>query len=194
MPERLVSWSGPDPQRVESAYVRLGADSLVAHGASTAPEFVLSYALTTGPQWVTSALDVDARGVGWHRSLALRHVDGTWTAQWYGDDVAGFELPDLTGAIDCDLGLCPLTNSMPVLRHRLIDAAQSGDRSSVEFTMVWVSVPDLAVHISLQTYGAADPVDGGGAQITYASERFATMLEFDADGLIVNYPGLAYRR
>ncbi|GAA3847547.1 hypothetical protein GCM10022403_094070 [Streptomyces coacervatus] len=75
------------------------------------------------------------------RTLDLRRDDaGRWTAD-------GEPLRGVDGALDCDLGLCPLTNSMPVLRHGLHLAP--GER---EFLMAWVSVPGLVVRPSRQTY------------------------------------------
>lgn len=187
---RLVGWSGVDPNRVDSAFVTLGADRLSAHGTSTTPDYASRYSLTTGPRWETTALDVSIHD---GRSLTLWRTDDGWSATWRGAGTEEFELPDLTGALDCDLGRCPLTNTMPVLRHRLLAAARTGDRSPVELMMAWVSVPDLAVHVSRQTYSAAEPVDGGGALVHFESDDFATVIEFDADAVVRNYPGLAYR-
>lgn len=57
------------------------------------------------------------------------------------------------GAVDCDLGRSPLTNVMPVRRHRLHEAP-----GAVDFLMAWVSVPDLGVHRSRQRYEHLRPV------------------------------------
>ncbi|ELS58086.1 hypothetical protein STVIR_0935 [Streptomyces viridochromogenes Tue57] len=46
--------------------------------------------------------------------------------------VNGERLPDMEGAVDCDLGLCPLTSTMPVLRHRLHQVP-----ATHEFLMAW---------------------------------------------------------
>lgn len=103
------------------------------------------------------------------------------------------QLPDLEGALDCDLGLCPLTNTMPILRHDLVEASHRGDDGSHDLVMAWVSVPDLAVRRSEQRYTVSDPIDEGGALVVYASEDFRTTIEADVDGLVVNYPGLGRR-
>jgi uncharacterized protein len=198
--ERLLAWRGPEPQRVDVAAVRLGSDRLSAHGTSTARDHTTEYRLQTDTGWVTRRLAVRTRGDGWTRTLLLeRSADGTWSAHRAveaaartSEDDAG--LPDLTGALDCDLGLCPLTNTMPVLRHDLVRRAHEGAGTSVDLTMAWVSVPDLTVHASSQTYGALHPVDpGGGAVLGFSSEGFATAIEVDADGLVVAYPGIALR-
>ena len=199
MTTRLLSWHGVDPLRVEAARVRLSADRLEAHGTSTTAEYVLAYRLATGPGWVTRVLAVEVVGDGWRRDVTLdRGSEGRWSAAWTGDGVDDLALPGgevLSGAVDCDLSLCPLTNSMPILRHRLVDAARDGDDTPVDLVMAWVSVPDLAVTASAQRYAAGDQVHlpGGGALVHFASEGFATTIEVDGDGLAVTYPGLAYR-
>ena len=62
-------------------------------------------------------------------------------------------MEEVQGALDCDLGLSPLTNFMPIRRRRLLDGGEAH-----EFLMAWVSVPDLGVHRSEQRY---EPVDAG---------------------------------
>ncbi|MFD3935214.1 putative glycolipid-binding domain-containing protein [Streptomyces sp. NPDC058611] len=150
----------------------------------TEPEpYWLSYELETAEGYVTRRLGVRVEDAGRVRELDLRRsAVGGWT-------VDGHSRPDLEGALDCDLGLCPLTNSMPVLRHALHrNAGEHG------FLMAWVSVPDLAVRPSRQTYAHLGRTGSGGALIRYASGDFAADVQFDADGLVVDYPDLARRR
>jgi hypothetical protein len=191
---RLVLWRGPDPERFDAATVVFDARSLQSHGTSVTGEYALAFRLTTGPEWITRELHVTSRGEDWWRSLLLRRGDdGRWNATW--DGAGGGQppddLPDLRDALDCDVGLCPLTNTMPILRHDYIGAAHRGETGSRDFLMAWVSVPDLTVHTSLQHYSVGEPVHVGGALVGYASGRFRTTLEVDADGLVANYPGLA---
>ena len=96
-------------------------------------------------------------------------------------------MPGVDGARDCDLGLCPLANTMPVLRHDLHRAP--GER---EFLMAWVSVPELSVRPSPQTYTHLERT-GAGGRVRFASGDFRSDLLFDEDGLVVDYPSLARR-
>lgn len=184
MSERLrtVAWAKDDPHGVELAEVRLSRSSLTASGIAVGSDPVpyrLDYSLETAPDFVTTLLRVEARGEGLHKTLDLRRsATGEWRA---GDD----ELQELAGALDCDLGLSPLTNSMPVLRHGLLDTT-----TSVELLMAWVSVPDLTVHASRQGYtGLGDGV------VRYESldGSFAADIVFDEDGLVIDYPGIGRR-
>jgi hypothetical protein len=97
---------------------------------------------------VTSRLALTARGEGWLRSLELsRDESGVWRATFEASGEPPLAAPtadlaSLAGALDCDLGLSPLTNSMPVLRHSLLEGG-----GPIDFRMAWVSVPDLSVTV-----------------------------------------------
>ena len=197
---RLVTWLGPEPRRVDVAHVRLDTDRLSAHGSSTCASHVVTYRLRTGAAWVTRALDVAVEGDGWCRTLTLRRTQsGHWSARRCESSDSGPEtdepvvLPDLDAALDCDLGLCPLTNTMPILRAGLVEASQRGEARRAELTMAWVSVPDLRVTSSAQVYESGVPVVGGGAQVHFTSEGFAAHIEVDADGLVASYPSIGRR-
>jgi hypothetical protein len=197
---KLVGWIGPEPVRVDVAGVRLAPDHLTAHGSSTTADYVLTYRLLTEPSWTTRRLEVRVDGDGWSRELALRRDDdGTWSSRHTaatGDGepvITAAEHDELDGALDCDLALCPLTNTMPVLRHGLLDASRSGDARQVDLTMAWVSVPDLEVVTSAQRYDSGVAVAGGGVQLRYQAGSFVEHIEFDADGLVVSYPSIGRR-
>ena len=194
MTRRSVAWVKDDPFGVEFAEVTLSGDSLSAVGVSVGTEpavYRLDYTLQTGPRWVTTRLALTARGEGWERTLDLRRSDaGVWlaVAESTGDaplPPPGGDVAQLTGAPDCDLGLSPLTNTMPVLREELLE----GDRS-VEFLMAWVSVPDLGVHASPQRYTSLER-----RLVRYESldSDFTADITFDSDGLVVDYPGIGRR-
>ncbi|MBO1334118.1 putative glycolipid-binding domain-containing protein [Streptomyces sp. VRA16 Mangrove soil] len=180
------TWTVTAGSGCETAWVEWGDGALRAHGRAfgvgPGPYWV-TYELETGEQYVTRRLRVcveDADGV---RELELlRDAD---SGQWSGN---GRVLAGLDGALDCDLGLCPLTNTMPVRRHALHRAP--GERT---FLMAWVAVPELTVTPSRQTYTHLGPTENGGARVRYASGTFRADVEFDAEGLVVDYPRLAHR-
>ena len=198
MPDwRLLAWIGDDPERVEAAQVLLDGDALRARGTSATADHTRSWALECGAGWATRRLRIDLQGDGWARSLDLRRDGRAWTAHRREGDAPPAEV-DLTplglaGALDCDLALCPLTNTMPVLRHGLVQAAQQGEQRSVEFVMAWVDVPDLAIHHSPQTYSVLGPAGDGGALVRFVSEDFTADITVDRDGLVVDYPTISTR-
>ena len=77
----------------------------------------------------------------------------------------------------------PLTNVMPIRRHRLHE--QPG---AVGFAMAWVSLPDLKVHRSEQRYEHL-----ARGRVRFSSDGFTADLELDEHGLVVSYPGIAQR-
>jgi hypothetical protein len=78
-----------------------------------------------------------------------------------------------------DLGYSPLFNSLPVL---------AGLEEATDFVMTWVHVPSLEVSRSEQQY---EPL--GDGVIRFRSGSFVADIEFDADGFVTRYEGLAER-
>jgi len=178
-------WQGYGAPSLEIATVELGDGTLSARGSAirASPEpWTVSYELETTEDFVTASLAVSAWGADWSRSLALRRgADGAWRAE------PGGTLAGLDGALDCDLAYCCLTNTMPVLRNRL-----HGRVGAVNLVVAWVSLPDLAVHVSRQRYTHLARASGG-AVVKFESGSFAAEVEFDAAGFVRDYPGLARR-
>ena len=189
---RSVEWAIEDGVGSERATVQLEPDRIRAQGRATNSDprpYTVTYELETGPRFVTEALRVVARDGAGQRSLTLqRDASGSWVTM---SEPGGVQVrPDLADALDCDLGRCPLTNSMPVLREGLLIRDGSAD-----FTMAWVSVPDLAVRVSRQRYTTIGTDPDGLRRIRFESldSAFMSDLTFDADGLVVDYPQLARR-
>ena len=196
MAATLLTWTGLDGWRAESAQVWTEADGFSVVGVQLGLDplpYRLDYDLQTTAGWVTSSLGVTVVGTGWRRSLRLaRDTDGRWSARHATEGVSplpdpGFDADALAGALDCDLGLSPMTNTMPVLRHALHRSAGSAD-----LTMAWVSVPDLGVRPSLQRYEHR-AITPEGAVVVFSSGSFSAELTVDAEGFVLDYPGLSRR-
>jgi uncharacterized protein len=196
---RTVAWIKDEPFGVEYANVRLLRDRLTATGVAIAKGpmlYRLDYTLQTAAGFVTSRLDVQIRGEGWGRSLELkRDSGGSWTIGVL--HTGEVDLPDPGGdpallgdALDCDLGLSPLTNLLPLLRLDLL----SSDAAAVEITTAWVSVPDLAVMADGQRYSLVNS-DGDQHVVRYEATdgAFAAEITVDRDGLVLEYPGIGRR-
>jgi hypothetical protein len=196
VPVSMLVWAGTDEWRAEAAHVQREKGRFTATGVQLGigpVPYRLDYLLDTTAAWVTRTLQVTADGAGWRRSLRLtRDPHGRWTTQANGAGQVDLPMPggdatDLDDALDCDLGLSPLSNTMPILRHRLHQQA-----GAAECTMAWVSVPDLTVHRSLQRYQHLRTTPHG-AVVRFASGDFTADLLVDADGFVVDYPQLARR-
>jgi hypothetical protein len=195
---RTVAWVKDDPFGVEFAEIAIAEDHLTAAGVAvgTAPlPYRLDYTLETGSEFVTTRLDVTCRGDGWRRELDLRRdADGVWHGAASEDGhvtmpPAGGDTAGLTEALDCDLGLSPVTNMMPILRHGLLHRG-----GPIEFTMAWIAVPALAVHAAGQRYAHISSAPGQHVVRFEATDgSFAADITVDADAVVIDYPGIARR-
>jgi uncharacterized protein len=179
---RALAWRGVEEWLAEHAQVELADDGILATGVQLGAEpepYLVEYRLDAPSNWITRRLDVEASGAGWRRSLNLEHDGhGRWTAD-------GEQVPDVDGALDCDLAFSPLTNLMPVRRSALHERPGRED-----FVMAWVSVPDLRLHASPQRYEHVRP---GVVRYVALDGDFTAELELDDDGFVVRYPRLAER-
>jgi hypothetical protein len=99
--------------------------------------------------------------------------------------------PDgIPGAVlDVDVQWSPLTNVMPIRRLGLTSAGVEG-----RFTMAWVAVPSLAVILDEQRYMLLGVNDGDVcARFESGDGLFVAVLRCDADGIVLDYPGIARR-
>jgi uncharacterized protein len=189
-------WARDKPFGTEFVEVSIGRETLSATGVAIGSDprpYRLEYQLTTTRRYVTARLSVRTAGDGWRRELVLERADqtGSWQCTTEAEGVLerpapGGDLALVAAALDCDLGLSPLTNSMPVLRHRLHEGG-----GPLEFTTAWVAVPELAVYPSRQRYTFVRR-QGPERIVRFESleSDFEANISFDASGLVLDYPGI----
>jgi uncharacterized protein len=163
----IYAWRGLEEPLFEVAFVELGGGRLSAQGTQLGGGHRLEYVLETGEGFVSERLQ-----------LACRTRDGTRTL-----DLRRGSVPLVGEVLDLDLGYSPLFNSLPVLRDRLHEGGEAHD-----YVMAWVAVPELSVSESRQHYSPL-----GDGLVRFRSGTFSADVEFDADGFVVRYPGLAER-
>lgn len=198
---RAITWI--KERGAEFAEVSLSGTSLRAAGVAVSADplpYRMNYELECADGFITRKLTVQAHGANWSRRLVLsRDPQGVWKVEARAEGQADLPPPGgdpaaFASALDCDLGECPVTNTMPVLRHDLLHGGAPRD-----FLMAWVGVPDLAVRPSAQRYtfvgqpATAAGLPPGSAVIRYESGAFRADVVFDDDGLVVDYPGLGRR-
>ena len=138
-------------------------------------------------------VDVDGRelrargtqtGVSDGTPYELRYaIDGPrLEAEVVGGGRLEYELGD--GEDFFDIAASPFTNAFPVVH----DGLHRGRGAALDYVMAWIDVPSLEVHRSQQRY---EPL--GSGVVRFTSGSFAADIEFDADGFVVRYPGLAAR-
>jgi hypothetical protein len=196
MTEQTLTWQGyGEPVRFEQSRAELRLGRLHARGTLLfgGPDpYRVDYELDTVEDYITRRLLVRVAGAGWSRELRLsRDSEGGWSARRLAhpsDGVDGLADVDLLdSALDCDLAYCPLTNVMPVLRHRL-----HREPGAVDLVMAWVQLPQLVVVRSGQRYEHLARTDTG-ARIRFGSGNFTADIAVDPTGFVTDYPGISRR-
>jgi len=167
-----VQWPG-----TEHVVVSGGPDGYLAEGVLVMAENGLAtvrYSLACGPRWRFGTVTVSVTSAAGTSALTLaRDGDGTWLA-------GGRPRPDLGGCDDIDINCTPLTNTLPVRR---LDWSAG---KACDIDVAYVSVPELDVRKVRQRYTDL----GDGTVFRYESGSFRADLAVDADGFVVDYPGI----
>lgn len=137
----------------------------------------LRYAIDCDSQWraLSALIEGEASGRQVHFALA---ADGTghWTRH-------GAPLPEVTGALDVDLGFTPATNTLPIRRLGLAVGESAPVRSA------WLRFPELRLEPLDQTYSReAELIFLYRA--TVDGNEFVARLDTDAYGRVLRYDGL----
>jgi len=150
-----------------------GHTSAVEDGVPYAVRYDIAY----DERWRTREVRVASDTVEGPRDTVIAcDGEGSWT-------VDGRAAPQLDGLTDIDIEASACTNTFPV--HRLDLPLDE----TVTAPAAYVQALDLTVRRLEQTYRRRD--DG---RFDYTSEDdFEAVLEYDASGLILDYPGIARR-
>ena len=147
-------------------------------GARDAEPYGVRYRIDCSADWRVMRFSVETTA---GRRLALI---GDGNGRWR--DESGASLGHLDGCIDIDLAGTPFTNSLPI--RRLDPVPQAG---GAELRMVYVPFSTFEPFVDLQRYTC---LQAGRLYRYEAVDRsFSVELPVDADGLVIDYPGL-FRR
>jgi uncharacterized protein len=180
-------WTPWDGRGLEHLRLRIGEGGIDADGVVIGEEdgvaFRARYVIRCDPGWRTREMIVDP--LDGRDSLHLRSDGkGNWS------DASGESLPELEGCSDVDLSATPFTNTLPIRRLDLREEESSA------IVAVFVDVPGMRLDASRQRYTCLERNAGGGLY-RYEDEGlfrgFTADLPVDADGLVLNYPGI-FRR
>jgi len=175
---RWRDWSGRGLQHL---VLRRDAGRVIAEAAvfvAEDAEFAAWFRIECDAAWRVRRMEASV--VGDDRRLVL---DADGAGHWR--DGEGRMLPDLNGAIDVDLPITPFTNTLPIRRLGLA-AGQATD-----LKVVYVELPQFKITIDPQRYVCLEPL----RRYRYESldSDFVREIEVDAEGLVIEYPGL-FRR
>lgn len=162
-------WPGMEHTQLETSDEGVIADGIIIAMVDGQP-VRLRYRLECDPSWRPVLVTVESTG---GPAMSLRRSG----ERWYDGD--GRERPNLAGCLDVDIALTPLTNTIPIQRLTL----EVGESEDIDVVYIDPS-PRLDVRPQRQRYTRT--MDG----FRYASGSFQADLLVDADGIVVDYPGL----
>ncbi|MEO6880677.1 MAG: putative glycolipid-binding domain-containing protein [Mycobacteriaceae bacterium] len=182
----MLSWTSDDAARVESVRVQLGprgvkaSGGIVAAETSAHPAFSSSYDLVVDDEGVTRRLSLRTTTLSGEHEMALkRDTEGFWLV----DDGRGAQRLSYGGAVDVDVALSPLFNTIAVRR-----LSMSTVDVDLDLPVVYVALPELTVTGETEHYRSV------AGQITSTTPRGEVELTVDPEGFVLDYPGLARRR
>ncbi|MGW4090961.1 putative glycolipid-binding domain-containing protein [Nocardia sp. NPDC004750] len=181
----ILTWRAHDATRMESVRVQLNGNRIRATGrmiggaGAEHPAFSASYDLVTDENGVTKRLSLRTTTAGGERHASIaRDEENYWLVDAGGNHVRS----TFAGALDVDVVLSPFFNTLPIRRYDLQHAVED-----VQVPVVYVRLPDLLVQEATLIYSSA--ADG----ISVLSPVSSATVTVDADGFLLDYPGLAER-
>ncbi len=187
----MLTWQAQDGHGLEGTRLLLGS-ALRALGRMVRLDadagFTASYRLFVDSDGTLRRLSVTSAVAERERHLTIsRTDDGVWLLDT-GSGTGGTR-SDLAGAVDVDLAYSPMFNTLPIRRLNL--HREPGEHV---VPVVFVSLPALEVEVVDQTYRTVSALDDGDhAVVEFRWGDFTSELVVDADGLVVDYPGIATR-
>jgi len=177
-----LGWQALQWPAMEHVIARLTPDGFRADGRIVLAEGKLTsvrYTLECDPDWQVRRVSVVQDAASGRQALELTSdAAGHWA-------VDGSVRPDLDGCTDIDISQTPLTNTLPIRRLPWLPGQQR------DLAVVYVRLPELTAEPVAQRYTllSRDAISGD-AVYRYESGTFCADLPADADGFVVDYPGL----
>ncbi|WP_082393637.1 putative glycolipid-binding domain-containing protein [Nocardia arizonensis] len=181
----ILTWRSPNGTRMESVRVTVNGNRIRAAGRMIGgacdehPAFSASYDLVTDENGVTKRLSLRTTTAAGERHASIaRDEEDYWLVDAGGSHVRS----TFAGALDVDVVLSPFFNTLPIRRFGLQHAVED-----VHVPVVYVRLPDLLVQEAGLVYSS------GADGISVLSPVSSATVTVDADGFLLNYPGLAER-
>jgi uncharacterized protein len=170
---------------MESVRVQLNGNRIKAAGriiggaCSEHPAFSASYDLVTDENGVTRRLSLRTSVAGGEKQASVSRDDEGY---WMIENSSNHQRSTYNGALDVDVVLSPFFNTLPIRRLGL-----HTDSTDVQVPVVYVNLLDLSIQETALTYSS------GSDGIHVLSPVSSSSVTVDADGFVLDYPGLAER-
>ncbi|SDC73045.1 putative glycolipid-binding domain-containing protein [Actinokineospora iranica] len=188
----VVTWQGAEPVTLESVRLLVADTRLRASGrliaaanlGTGAEPFSASFEASVDKGEVAGRLLLRTTTAEQERQISLsRTEDGVWLVD-YGHTS---ERDEFDGSVTVDVAGAVTFNTLPIRRLGLHRTP-----GEFEIPVVFVSMPDLKVTLVRQTYRTVS-TDEKLSVIAFTQGEFSADLTVDADGIVVDYPGVARR-
>ncbi|MBP2321563.1 hypothetical protein JOF56_001948 [Kibdelosporangium banguiense] len=186
----ILTWQGVGAPRLESVRLLVADNRLKASGRLIAAAdggdeaFSTSFEAATDASGAFSRLLIRATTAEDECQISVsRTRDGVWLV----DRGQGAERSAFDGALEVDVAGAVLFNALPIRRLNL--HREAGEH---ELSVVYVSLPDLKVRVSRQTYTTVS-IGEQSSVVNYRDETFSADMTVDSSGFVLEYPGLARR-
>jgi len=186
----ILTWQAPDAPRMESVRVQLSGNRIRAHGRIVAaatdrhPAFSAHYDLQTDESGATKRLGLTVTVAERDRQLVIARDEEN---MWLVTDSRGQSRAGYDGALDVDVVFSPFFNTLPIRRARLHEQA-----NAVTLPTVYLWLPEMSVIPAPASYRSAGAGEGITV-LTPGTDPQGTTITVDADGFVIDYPGLATR-
>ncbi|MBK1794701.1 putative glycolipid-binding domain-containing protein [Devosia sp. WQ 349] len=168
---RTIAWKGLELDTLEHAHVIFNGRDTRIRGTIIGPDFGLFY-----------RLDID--GAARVRAAKIEHTNGG-LLELFSDGLGNWSdnraepVAALKGCLDLDIWPTPMTNSLPLWRlEPEVGAPQ-------HLALVYIDATDLSFSRVEQIYTKLSDTAA-----RFQSAQTDAEITLDADGLVVNYPGL----
>jgi uncharacterized protein len=177
------AWDGPGlgHLRMEMHDDGIVADGMVI-GVTEARPFRVTYKVRCDVGWRVRAVRVGVPGPDPPEVDLLSDGEGNWTTP------DGRAASELDGCLDVDISVTPFTNTLPIRRLGLVPTESAG------ISVVYIQGTRLQAWLEPQRYTCLKKDNQGGLYSFLSLDGgFTADLPVDADGLVLDYPGL-FRR
>lgn len=183
-------WSAWDAPGLEHLHLAMHKDGVVADsiviGVAEGRPFRIAYEVRCDVSWRVRSVHVGILGSEVPGVDLLSDGQGNWTRP------DGRAVPELRGCIDVDISVTPFTNTLPIRRLGL--APTESAELLVTYLVTYFEGTELQAWPEPQQYTCLEKSDRGGLyRFLSLDGGFTADLPVDADGLVLDYPGLFKR-
>src|SRR5918997_144764 len=179
-------WSAWDAPGLGHLHLAMHKDGVIADGivigVAEGRPLRVAYEVRCDSSWRVRVVRVGILGSEVPGVDLLSNGQGNWSRP------DGRDVPELKDCIDVDISVTPFTNTLPIRRLSLAPT------ESAEVSVAYFEGTELQAWPELQRYTCLEKSERGGLyRFLSLDGGFTADMPVDADGLVLDYPGLFKR-